>query len=373
MFYEKIQQLAHTIVNYSTSVQPEDVVFINGIGFDTQDLVRAVQRETLKAGGIPYIEYEDYQARRDFILNADEDTFRKTGAFLLEQMKQAQVYVGIRGPENVYELADVPKEKLALYNRYIVGPVHIEQRVKHTRWCVMRYPNPAMSQMAQTSTEAFNRFYYDVCTLDYTRMDRAVRPLVELMDRTDRVRIIAPDTDLQFSIRDIKSIKCVGTHNIPDGECFTAPVRNSINGTIRFNTPSVHEGIQYDSIHLTFKNGKVVQMDAGANTEHLRHVLSIDEGASHVGEFALGFNPYILNPMKDTLFDEKIAGSLHMALGQCYEETENGNRSSLHWDLVLIQRPEYGGGEIYFDDQLIRKDGIFTLPELEGLNMENLK
>lgn len=373
MFNERNQELARLIVNYSTRVKPGEIVFINGIGFQTRELVNLVQRETLRAGGVPFVYYGDDTAQRDLLLNGNEEVIKKLGEFLLLQMKQAKVYIGIRGTDNIYELSDVPKEKLDLYHKYILGPVHIEQRVKHTRWCVMRYPNAAMSQLAQLSRECFAKFYYDVCCMDYGKMDKAVEPLVELMNNTDRVRIISPETDLTFSIKDIPAVKCVGTHNIPDGECFTAPVRESMNGTIRFNTPSVHEGIQYDFIQLHFQKGKVVEMDAGAATDSLRKVLSVDEGASYVGEVALGFNPFILNPMKDTLFDEKIAGSLHMALGACYEETNNGNRSSLHWDLVLIQRPEYGGGEVYFDDILIRKDGLFMLPTLQELNPDRLK
>ncbi len=373
MFHDRIQQLAQTIVHYSTKIQAGDIVFIHGKGFETRDLAEAVLAETVKTGGIPYLYYEDDRATRRLLLDGTEETFKKLGDFLLLQMKQAQVYVGIRGADNVFELADAPKEKLKLYDKYIVGPVHLEQRVKHTRWCVMRYPNAAMCQLAQTSSEAFGTFYYDVCCLDYAKMSESVQPLVELMKKTDRVRIVSPQTDLQFSINEIPVIPCSGTHNIPDGECFTAPVRESINGTIRFNAPSVHEGILYNYIQLTFKDGKAIEMDSGANTDRLRGVLTSDEGASYVGEFSFGYNPYILTPMKDTLFDEKIAGSLHLAMGQAYDDAPNGNESTLHWDLVLIQRSEYGGGEVYFDDVLIRKDGLFILPELERLNPENLK
>ena len=373
MIETQIQKLANTVVNYSTKVQPGDVVLINAKGFYTRDLADAVLVETVKAGGIPYLHFEDDRSLRSLLLLGTEETFKRLGEFLLLEMKQAKVFVGIRGSDNVFELADVPKEKMELYDKYVTGPVHIEQRVKHTRWCVMRYPNPAMCQLAQTSTEAFQKFYYDVCCLDYARMAEAAIPLEALMAKTDRVRIVAPGTDLRFSIKDIPVIKCAGTHNIPDGECFTAPVKLSVNGTIRFNAPSIHDGIQYNGIALTIKDGQVVEMDAGANTERLRGVLTADVGASYFGEFSFGFNPFILIPMKDTLFDEKIAGSLHMALGSCYDDASNGNHSTLHWDLVLIQRPEYGGGEIYFDDVLIRKDGRFVIRELEGLKPENLK
>ncbi|RJP19230.1 MAG: aminopeptidase [Candidatus Omnitrophota bacterium] len=373
MTQDRIRQLANSLVTYSTRVQSGDLVFITARGFDTFDLADAVAAETVKAGGVPYIRFEDDRALRTLLVNGNEETFKKLGDFLLLEMKQAQVFIGIRGGSNIFELADVPKEKIESYDKYITGPVHIEQRVKHTRWCVLRYPNSAMCQLAQTSTAAFQSFFYDVCCLDYSKMAVAVEPLRALMHRTDRVRIVAPDTDLQFSIKGIPTVKCTGENNIPDGECFTAPVRESINGTIRFNAASVHNGILYDSIRLTFHEGKAVEVDSGANTDRLRSVLTKDEGASYVGEFSFGFNPYILTPMKDTLFDEKIAGSIHMAMGSCYDDAPNGNKSALHWDLVQIQRPEYGGGEIYFDDVLIRKDGKFVIAELEGLNPEIIK
>ena len=266
MFYDRVQKLAHTLIHYSTKVIPGELVFIHGKGFETRDLSEAVMAEVVKAGGVPYLYYEDDRATRRLLLEGKEKTFQKLGEFLLLEMQQAQVFIGIRGSANVFELSDVPKEKLELYDKYIVGPVHMEQRVKHTRWCVLRYPNPAMCQLSKRSSESFQRFYYEVCCLDYSRMDKAVQPLKELMNRTDRVRIVAPETDLQFSIKNIPAIPCSGTMNIPDGECFTAPVRDSVNGTIRFNASSVHEGVLYNTIKIDFKDGKAVSMDSGANT-----------------------------------------------------------------------------------------------------------
>jgi aminopeptidase len=239
------------------------------------------------------------------------------------------------------------------------------------KWVLLRYPTPAAAQAASMSTEAFEDFCLEVCTLDYARMDKAMDPLVELMSRTDRVRVIAPETDVSLSIKGIPILKAAGTHNIPDGEVHTAPVRDSANGTVSFNTPSLEDGVTYERVRLTFKDGQIVQAEAN-EPEKLKQMLDTDEGARYLGEFALGLNPLIKKPMKDTLFDEKIRGSLHLTPGRAYEDADNGNRSSVHWDLVLIQTPEWGGGEIYFDDVLVRKDGRFVLPELEGLNPENL-
>jgi aminopeptidase len=229
-----------------------------------------------------------------------------------------------------------------------------------------------MAQAAGTSTEAFEDFYFDVCTLDYSKMSKAMDSLVALMEKTDKVRLTAKDTDLSFSIKGIPAIKCDGQLNIPDGEVYTAPVKTSVNGYLTYNAPAVYNGYTYENIRLEFKDGKIVKATAN-DTERINKIFDTDEGARYVGEFAIGVNPFILKPMKDTLFDEKIAGSIHFTPGTCYDNAENGNKSSVHWDLVLIQRPEYGGGEIYFDDILIRKDGIFVIDELKCLNPENLK
>jgi aminopeptidase len=203
-------------------------------------------------------------------------------------------------------------------------------------------------------------------------MSKAMDNLVELMDRTDKVNLKGPLTDLEFSIRDIPAVKCDGEMNIPDGEVFTAPVRDSVNGNVTFNSPAVSDGETIGNISFEFENGKIVKATS-SNTEKTDKKLDTDEGARFIGEFAIGVNPYITKPMKDTLFDEKIAGSIHLTPGQCYEEAPNGNNSAVHWDLVLIQTPEYGGGEIYFDGKLIRKDGFFTIEELKCLNPDNLK
>lgn len=280
-------------------------------------------------------------------------------------------YIGVRGSDNVSELSDVPADKMNLYETLYSTPVHHGIRVPKTRWVVLRYPNASMAQLSGTSSEAFEDFYFQVCNLDYSKMSRAMKALVELMNRTDKVRLTGRDTDLTFSIKDIPAIACDGQLNIPDGEVYTAPVRDSINGVITYNTPSLYQGFTFENVRLEFENGKIVKATAN-NTERLNQILDTDEGARYVGEFAIGVNPYILKPMKDILFDEKIMGSIHFTPGNCYDDAYNGNASAIHWDLVMIQREEYGGGEIYFDDRLIRRNGRFVLPELDCLNPENL-
>jgi aminopeptidase len=286
-------------------------------------------------------------------------------------MQNVQAYVGLRAADNTSELSDVPSDRMAMFTKFVQQPVHLDYRVNHTRWVVLRYPNASMAQAAGMSTEEFEDFFYRVCTLDYVRMADAMVPLKQRMERTDRVRITGPGTDLSFSIKGIGVVPCQGARNLPDGECFTAPVRDSVNGTITYNTPSLYQGTTYAGLSFTFEHGRIVKA-SGDPQDRLDHLLDTDAGARYVGEFSLGFNPYILHPMKDTLFDEKIAGSLHFTPGQAYDTADNGNRSQVHWDLVLIQRPEYGGGEIWFDDERVRKDGRFVTADLEGLNPERL-
>jgi aminopeptidase len=366
----RTQKLAHLIVHHSTELKAGEAILIEAFdlaGGLVLDLVEEVQ----KVGGVPLVSVRDNAVIRAQLRGATEEALRVQAEIELHQMKQVQAYVGIRGSANVSELSDVPGDKMAMFQRVVSQPVHLDYRVNHTRWVVLRYPNAAMAQLAGMSTEAFADFYYRVCNVDYQRMRDAIVPLAERMRRTDRVHLKGPGTDLRFSIKGIGAISCHGERNIPDGECFTAPVRDSVEGTITYNTPSVYLGTSYDSLSFTFERGKIVKA-TGNPQDKLDQLLDSDDGARYIGEFSLGFNPHILKPMKDTLFDEKIAGSLHFTPGQAYQTADNGNRSKVHWDLVLIQRPEYGGGEVWFDDELIRKDGRFVVADLLGLNPENL-
>jgi aminopeptidase len=367
----RLERLAEVLVTYSIKVQPGENVLVEAFGINN-DLVRAIVRQVHKAGGRPFVNIRDHQVIRELLVSASEEQIRTWAEFDAEQMTRMQAYIGIRGGHNIYELSDVPDDKLKLYNKLYNHKVHSSIRVKKTKWVVLRFPNPSMAQLASMSTEAFERFYFDVCTMDYANMNRAMDALAALMEKTDKVRITGEGTDISFSIKDIPAIKCAGDMNIPDGEVFTAPVRDSVNGVISYNTPSPYNGFVFEKVQLHFEHGKIVEASAN-DTERINKIFDTDEGARYVGEFAIGVNPFILHPMKDILFDEKICGSIHFTPGQSYDEASNGNISSIHWDMVLIQRPEYGGGEIYFDDRLIRKDGLFVIPELEGLNPENLK
>ncbi|WP_284640561.1 aminopeptidase [Paenibacillus silviterrae] len=366
----RLKTFARNLIRYSVDLQPGETILLEMIGLRDYELTKCLIEEVYAAGGYPIVEYRDPAVTRSIMLGGSEELYRRMAELELHRMKQMDAYLGVRSGDNITETSDVPSDKMQLFTKLYQRPV-TDQRVNHTKWVIMRYPSPSMAQQANTSTEAFEDFYFQVCNLDYSKMSEAMESLVELMNRTDKVRLVGPGTDLSFSIKDIPAIKCAGKLNIPDGEVFTAPLKESVNGVITYNAPTIYAGTSFENIMLRFENGKIVEA-TGSDTQRLNEILDTDEGARYIGEFAIGVNPYIKKPMKDILFDEKIDGSIHFTPGNAYEEADNGNRSSVHWDMVLIQRPEYGGGEIYFDDRLIRKDGRFVVPELEKLNPENL-
>lgn len=367
----RIDQLAANIIEYSLELKAGEKLLLEIVGQEIP-LGRALVKKTYEVGAQPFVVITNNTLQREILKGLSVEQAQAMAGWDVARMKEMQAYVGIRAGENVNELSDVPSEKMQIYMTHYSKPVHSEQRVKHTRWCVLRYPNPSMAQLAEMSTEGFEDFYFNVCNLDYAKMSKAMNPLQEYMEKTNEVRITGPGTDLSFSIKGMPAIKCDGKMNIPDGELFTAPLKDSVNGKITYNTPAVYQGFTYENIALEFKNGKIIKATAN-DTEKLNKVFDTDEGARYVGEFSLGFNPYIQKPMKDTLFDEKIDGSFHFTPGSAYDECDNGNQSAVHWDLVCIQRPEYGGGEIYFDGELVRKNGRFIPPALQALNPENLK
>jgi len=368
---KRISKLANTIVNYSCSVKAEEKVLIETIGLPNP-LTLELVKEIYLAKGIPFVTNKIPEVDREILKNCSKKQLDLMAKYEALRMSEMDAYIGLRAPTNATEHSDVPSDKMTLYSKYFSQKVHGEIRVPKTKWVVLRYPTPSMAQSAATSTESFEDFYFDVCNLDYGKMSNAMDSLVKLLDISKSVRIKGIGTDLSFSIEGMHSIKCDGKMNIPDGEVYTAPVKNSVNGVISYNTPAVYQGFTFENIRLEFKAGKIIKAEAN-DTERINKILDTDAGARYVGEFAFGVNPYILEPMKETLFDEKIAGSIHFTPGCSYDDCYNGNKSAVHWDLVYIQRPEYGGGEIFLDDMLIRKDGLFVVDSLKVLNPENLK
>jgi aminopeptidase len=364
----RYRKLAELLVGYSTQIKSGETVLLDMI--DVPDAFAiTLARVVREAGAIPLIETRHTRVTRELLVGMTEDQAKLIRDIEMSRMKKVQSYIAIRGAANTSENSDVPSESMSLYSR-IMRPV-LNYRVNKTRWCVLRWPTPSMAQAANMSTEAFEDFYFDVCTLDYRKMGRAMETLEKLMARTDKVRLKGPGTDLSFSIKGVGAKACKGDRNIPDGEVFSCPLKYSVNGVIQYNTPSVYAGTRFENVRLVLKDGKIIEATAN-QTERINQIFDTDAGARYIGEFSLGLNPRILNPMNDILFDEKIAGSLHFTPGQAYEDCGTGNKSAIHWDMVLIQRPEWGGGEVWFDGKLIRKDGLFVPKSLQKLNPDAL-
>jgi len=365
----RVTQLATNLVDYSLKLRPGETVYLDLVGADTHPLGEELVRLSTERGAVPFWNAFDDRLAKPFFERASEDQHRAFAAFHKAIMERVDAYVGVRGVENPFEQGDLPAEQKKNKQRFFMEEVHMRTRLKK-RWCVLRWPNAAMAVLARKSTAAFEDFYFRVCNLDYAAMSKAMDPLVELMQRTDRVRLAGPGTDIEFSIRGLPAIKCDGALNIPDGEVFTAPVRDSMSGVISYNTSTVYQGVSFRDVRLEVKGGRITGASAPENRKELLEILDSDEGARFFGEFAIGVNPFVLEPMNDALFDEKIRGSIHLTPGNAYDECDNGNKSSVHWDLVLIQRPEHGGGEMWFDGKLVRKDGRFVLPELATLDQD---
>jgi aminopeptidase len=364
----RLNQLAEVLTGFSTTLKMGERVLIDA--FDVPDaMVIALIRAARRRGALPFALTHHIRVTRELMHGAVVSQYAPHTAAELVRMKKMHAYIALRGSPNIYETSDVPSASVKLVTR-LLKPVQ-DRRVNRTKWVVLRWPTSAMAQQAGMSTEAFEDFYFRVCTLDYRRMAPGMKTLGDLMRRTDRVHLKGPGTDLRFSIKGIGAEECGGVKNIPDGEVFSCPVKESVEGVLQYNAPTVYLGASFDHIRLAFKQGRIVEATAN-NPRRLNEILDSDSGARYIGEFALGFNPYILQPMRDILFDEKIAGSFHFTPGQAYEECDNGNRSQVHWDMICIQRPEYGGGEIWFDGRLIRKDGLFVPKPLQKLNPDYL-
>jgi aminopeptidase len=361
----RIDRLADVIARFSLDVQTGENVLLDFRGAATSDLLKAVVTSVTRAGGVPFPLIGDDGVQRRFLRSAREEQVKAWGDLHEALMRRMQCYVRVNGTSNPFDVSDVPEDARAWERQHYMKRVHLQIRVPETKWVVLRYPTDSMAQQAGMSREAFEDLYFRVCNLDYARFSRAMDPLKELMERTDTVRLTARDTDVTLSIRGIDVVKCDGRMNLPDGEVYTAPVRDSVNGVVTYNAGSLYGGTSWDWIRLTFRDGKIVDVAAPNDLAKLEEIFGTDEGASYVGEFSFGLNPHLHRAMKDTLFDEKIYGSFHTALGQCYDIAANGNASAIHWDLVCIQTEEYGGGDVWFDGKLARRNGHWVHPDLE--------
>jgi len=373
---KRLRTLAENLVNYSTRIEKGDQVLIEVTGQE-EELAKELIRAVYQAGGQPYYALNNERLQKEWLKGRngegiDEKAVSSLALWESARMSEMDAYIGIRIKDNLYDLAGLSDKVMTRYNKLFVKPVHLDIRVAKTKWVILRYPNPAMAQEAGMSTEDFTDFYFKACTFDYRLLSKRMDPLLEMLNNAKDVRIKAPAVDLRFSIDGIPAVKCDGIMNIPDGEVFTAPVKDSVEGELTFNTSSPHDGKVYHNIYLKFAKGKIIDAKCSQDTAALNAVLDTDEGSRYIGEFAFGLHPLILQPIHDILFDEKISGSFHFTPGACYDEADNGNKSAVHWDMINIMRSEYGGGEIYIDNQLIQKDGLFCHPSLVELNPQLL-
>lgn len=366
---EKIKQLAHIIVHYSLQVQKGEKVLISYQTEEPRELVKELILKITETGGIPFVNMTDPVISSLLTERTTEERIDLIQKYQQFEVDHFDAFISIRYRVNDYENKNINKEIVQKIGEALLKTQDI--KINHKKWVLLNYPSLLDAYKAEMKIEEFKKFAFDVMTVDYRKMSQDITPLKNLMERTDKVRIVGPGTNIIFSIKGLPAIPCTGDKNIPDGEVYTAPIRDSVNGTITYNTPSPYHGMIFHNVKLTFENGKIIEATSDEGSEKLNEIFDSDEGARYVGEFSLGFNPSILHPMGDILYDEKILGSLHFTPGRAYKDCWNGNSSSIHWDMVLIQRKEYGGGEIYFDDVLIRKDGLFVLPELEQLNYQN--
>ena len=369
--FENKQKLANMLVNYSCDVKKGEKVLIEATDIPT-DFVQNLIEEIWKVGAYPFVWNRSAILQKALIKNANKEYAELNKKYDLPIMQDMDAVIILKACNNKFELRDIDSETKKIYDLYYTEPVEMKERVNNTKWVLLAFPTPAFAQSANMSTQEFVKFYYDVCTLNYAKMSKAMDKLVEYMEKTDKVKIVGPETYLEFSIKGQKAIKCDGKMNVPDGEVYTSPLRTSINGKIKYNIPSLYNGKKFENVSFEIQNGKIVSAFAGSQTEELNRILNTDEGARYFGEFAIGVNPYITEPMLDILFDEKICGSFHLTPGSCYDDASNGNSSAIHWDLVMCQTESCGGGKIFFDDRLIRENGKFVVSELLDLNPENL-
>ena len=372
--------LAKVLVHHSCQVQPGEKVLVEAFDIPSDFVVELV-KTIAAAGGRPLVSTYQQQVLRAMYQAGSEESLGLIGQVEKLRMENVQCYIGVRGSHNIAEMSDVPKDNMDLYERLWWNPVHSNVRVPKTKWVVLRWPHSAMAQAANMSTEAFEDFYFRVCAgVDYKAMAKASEPLVDLLAHADAVHIKGPGpTDLKFSIKGIGAKPCNGDRNIPDGETFSCPTLDSCEGVIQFNCETLYRGTVFNNIRLKLTGGKIVEASADSppNTQKLNDLLDSAEGPRRIGEGSPAYNPHAYNPlikkpMRDILFDEKIAGSFHVTPGNAYEDCGSGNKSQIHWDMVCIQRPDYGGGEIWIDGKLIRKDGLFVPDSLQGLNPDRL-
>lgn len=362
----RIRKMAKQVIEYSVHLQPGEKVLID-IWDEAYDFAEELVGAAQEAGGQPFVNLQSLSLNRRLIMNATEESMEAWYKYENFRMEDMDAYIVVRKNHNNKTYEGIPAEKMRLYNKYY-GKLHYGTRITNTKWCVLRYPNDSFAQSAGMSTQELEDFFFENCCLNYRRMNELAAPLNDLMMRTDQIAIKAPGTDLTFSIKGCCKPPACGIFNIPCGETGMPIIPESANGRISYNLPSFFQNTLFEDISLTLKDGKIVEARSN-HTERMNEILDTDPNARRIGEFAMGFNPYITQPINDTLFDEKMAMTMHFTPGN----DSIYNPSAIHWDIVTSHAREMGGGEIYADGVLIRKDGLFVLDELKQLNPRELK
>ena len=357
--------IAKTIIEHSLELKPGDYLYISARGESQIPLAKELERLAHEKGIKTTYLFKTVQEYEDFFKNSTEKEVDEFIAFESKIMRDCDGVALLR--ENISPNFAI--EAQIKCNKYHLE-VHEKIRLKK-KWLLTIVP---CMEECNGDTKLYNEMmetFLASCSIDYRKMSKAMDNLCSRIEKADKVRIIAKDTDLSFSIKGMPAIKCIGDRNLPDGEVFTAPVKESVNGYITYNLPSKKNGFTHNNICLHFKDGKIIKESSNHNKE-LTNIFNMDEGARYIGEFSFGLNPLVNKCFNNILYDEKISGSIHLTPGSAYDECFNGNKSALHWDLVQSHTPEFGGGEIYLDGELIRKDGRFVVEDLLCLNPENL-
>jgi aminopeptidase len=349
-------ELAGILVNYSTATMPGDKVLITMMETETLPLVRAVHAEVVKAGGLPHVEFQSAYLERDLMLHGKQEQLDWVPEMQADGMKWADVYVGLRGARNPHEFTGIGSDKIAAHKR-AMGKVSA-LRNELTRWVLVRVPNEALAQQAEMSLDEMMDFFFGATIRDWKQESKRYQELLQVFQASEKVRIVGLKTDITFSTSGRTYEAADGHLNMPDGEIFTAPVDDSAEGEIYFEFPGVFVGQRVNGIHLTFRHGAVANACAESNEELLHQLLKMDDGAQRLGEFGVGTNFGIQRFCYDILYDEKIGGTIHLALGRAYAENGGVNQSALHWDLIKDLRKE---GEIFLDGRKVFEKGKFLV------------
>jgi aminopeptidase len=349
-------QLGDLLVNYSMAVKPGEKVMIAFVELESYPLVHAIYKACLVAGALPQVQFLSEELNRLVLKHGNLDQIGWTPEIEAYGMEWADVYFGLRGAHNLDVFWDVPAEKLSLL-RKAMGKVST-LRWQKTRWCLLRVPNAALAHQAGVDEETITDMFFNACFLDWPTVSQEWRRWAEILNQGKQVRILGKETDLSFSVEGRSWDVAAGHMNMPDGEIATAPVESTIDGEIYFEFPGVLGGRLMHDIRLRWKKGELVEATSSTHQDFLRSILQTDPGASLIGEFAIGVNPEVTHFCKDILIDEKMGGTIHIALGRAYPKCGGVNQSAIHWDIIKEMRRE---GEIYLDGTLIFKNGQILL------------